>query len=214
MGPWYSVSTVGALGQPGVGLGPPRPAVCTVTGHRDRGTTPWPQLCVLTSQDGHCQRLGVTTPDDLIWNGKTNHLETSPAMGQVWRKFNLERKPQRKTHLCVTSRNVSSPQLVWFLSDVSGTLLADSGSFWRGVPAELRSPTLETLQVNERPAISPPLCKLHSLTWPFPWARNDHGPSGYPKCGLTYVLDLKSMDKNKNTKKNPQLLPSIGKGYN
>lgn len=116
MGPWYTVSTVGALGQPGVGLGPPHPAVYTVTGHRDRGTTPWPQLCILTSQDSHCQRLGVTTPDDLIWNGKTNHLETSPAMGQVWDKFNLERKPQRKTHLCVTSRNVSSPQLVWFLS--------------------------------------------------------------------------------------------------
>ena len=56
-------------------------------------------------------------------------------MRQVWRKFNLEKKPQRKTRLRATSRKAS----------LHSYSLVQNGSFRGGVPAELRHPTSRDL---------------------------------------------------------------------
>lgn len=100
---------------------------------------------ILTPQDSHYQHLRVTAPSDLIWNGESfgwyclilpwsikNFIwKLLLPLRQVWGKFNLERKPQRKTHLWATSREASfhsySP--------------VQSSSIRGRLPAELRSPT-------------------------------------------------------------------------
>ena len=79
---------------------------------------------------------GVPLPSRILpWSINNFLWRLLLPLRQVWQKFNLERKPQRKTHLWATSRKAS----------LHSYSLVQNGSFRGGVPAELRYPTSRDL---------------------------------------------------------------------